>query len=225
MSVGISDLLNPGRTEAPLAFKVLEQLHEIDLTENPEIRVRRNYDRLRASLHGLTERQALHLAYSQEYLIAELNDHGGVYLGLCCARSETDPHRIVTAQFSVTVQAADLHAERPLAGAAGGLRTPGSPREVVLERFPAGDGLIVAEELLVTVPFGPLGEPAPAEHRVRQAQVSFACPDRRRITTFGLSSESLDDWPYLMEILNGIVNSVSFTDPSSTKSINATLDA
>ncbi len=210
----LSETLGGDRARVPLRFRVPEDFQEIVLDEPPEERARRTFDSFRGRL-GLTERQAFHLAFSQEHMVARLRDEGAVYVGQCVARSETDPTALTSAQYTILVKKADLDAGDPLDAVAGGLRKPGEPREVLFTEFPAGKALVVGEELAVTSPFGPLGEHRPATHRVRQAQVVLPFPDRRRLAIIGVSSEHLADWPSYVEILDGIARSVSFTEPSA----------
>ncbi|WP_019813530.1 hypothetical protein [Saccharomonospora saliphila] len=217
----LGETLDEDRGRIPLRFQIPDEFQEIALEEPPEERARRTFEAFREQLK-LTERQAFHLAFSQEHMVARLRDEGAVYVGQCVARSETDPTALTSAQYTILVKKAELDAEDPLDAVAGGLRTPGEPREVLFAEFPAGKALVVGEELAVTSPFGPLGDPRPTTHRVRQAQVVLPFPDRRRLAIIGVSSENLADWPSYVEILDGIVRSVSFTEPSA-KSIAGVL--
>ncbi|WP_154663740.1 hypothetical protein [Saccharomonospora iraqiensis] len=217
----LSNLLDENHARVPLRFRVPDEFWEIALDEPPEERARRTFDGFRGKL-GLTERQAFHLAFSQEHMVVRLRDQGAVYVGQCVARSEIDPAVLTSAQYTILVKKADLDAEDPLDAVAGGLRKSGEPREVLFTEFPAGKALVVGEELAVTSPFGPLGEPRPTSQRVRQAQVVLPFPDRRRLAIIGVSSENLADWPSYVEILDGIARSVSFTDPP-TRSIAGVL--
>jgi hypothetical protein len=211
--MSITDALDAGRTRVPLRFTVPEQLREIFFDEPAETRIERTYRELRTSLRGLTSEQALHLVYTQEQMLAKLWDEGAVYVGQCCARSDAEPTTLTTAQFTILVKKAELQAERPLAAVAGGLKKPGEPRELIFVDYPAGEALVVGEELTVRTPFTPLGRPTPTTHRLRQAQVILPFPDKRRLAIIGVSSEDLEDWRSYVEILDGIARSVSFTEP------------
>lgn len=217
----LSETLDKNTSRIPLRFRVPEEFQELVLNESPAERARRTFDGFRRQL-GLTERQAFHLAFSQEHMVARLRDAGAVYVGQCVAQSETDPTVLTSAQYTILVKKADLDAEHPLDAVAGGLRKPGEPREVLLTEFPAGKALVVGEELAVSSPFGPLGESRVTTHDVRQAQVVLPFPDRRRLAIIGVSSENLADWSSYVEILDGIARSVSFTEPP-TKSIAGVL--
>lgn len=212
----ITNILDPDNARVPLRFTVPEQLREISFEEPAEYRIERTYRELCAALRGLTAQQALHLVHTQEQMLAKLWDEGAVYVGQCVARSDAEPDSLSTAQFTILVKDAELQAERPLAAVAGGLKKPGEPRETIFVDYPAGQALVVGEELTVQTPFTPLGRPVSTEHRVRQAQVILPFPDRRRLAIIGASSESLEDWQSYVEILDGIARSVSFTEPSAS---------
>jgi hypothetical protein len=201
-------------TGTPLYFTVPDHLQEIRLDEDPERRIKRTYEHLRMNLRGATEEQCLYIIYHQETMVAELLGQGAVYLALCLARSESDPATLSTAQFTILVKDADLQAERPLAAVAGGLKTAGQPREIIFSQFPAGEALIVGEELTVRRPVTVTGQPVAHTHRVRQAQIILPFPDKQRLAIVGVTSESLGDWPYYVETLNAITHSISFTRPS-----------
>lgn len=209
----ISDILDADNTRVPLRFTVPEQLREFSFDEPAEYRIERTYRELRGALRGLTAEQALHLVYTQEQMLAKLWDEGAVYVGQCVARSDAEPTSLSTAQFTVLVKGAELHAEQPLAAVAGGLRKPGEPREIIFADYPAGEALVVGEELTARTPFSPLGRPVSTHHRLRQAQVILPFPDKRRLAIIGVSSEALEDWQSYVEILDGIARSVSFTEP------------
>ncbi|MEY7970458.1 hypothetical protein AB8O38_00500 [Saccharomonospora xinjiangensis] len=208
----LSEVLDGDRARVPLRFRVPEEFQEIALEEPSEVRATRTFMSFQRTLR-LTQQQALHLAFSQEYLLARLRDEGAVYVGQCVARSEADPTALTSAQYTILVKKADLDADDVLDLLAGGLRTPSQPREVLLAEYSAGKALVVGEELVVTSPHGPLGELRLTTHRVRQAQVILPFPDRRRLAVIGVSTENLADWKAYVEILDGIAQSVSFTEP------------
>jgi hypothetical protein len=97
------------------------------------------------------------------------------------------------------------------------LRTPG--REVGFAEYPAGQALVVGEEVRVTMPTTATGAPVQTSHLVRQAQIIFPCPDRKHIAILALSSEALADWRAYIDILDGMARSVSFRDPAKKSSI------
>jgi hypothetical protein len=212
----ITDTLDAANTRVPLRFTVPEQLREFSFDEPAEYRIERTYRELRAAIRGLTEEQALHLVATQEQMLAKLWEEGAVYVAQCVARSDADPATLTTAQFTILVKDADLQAKRPLSAVAGALKKPGEPREMLFVDYPAGEALVVGEELTVRMPFAPLGRPVPTAHRLRQAQVILPFPDKRRLAIIGVSSEGLEDWRNYVEILDGIVRSVSFTEPSAS---------
>jgi hypothetical protein len=209
--MSISSTMNSVQARQPLRFTVPQELHEIDLTEDPEVRMRRAYANATAVMRGSTEEQRVYLVYTQETMVAQLQAQGAVYSGQLLARSDVDPARPATAQFSVLVKQADLDARAPLAAVADGLREPG--REVGFAQYPAGEALVIGEELKVTLPTTVTGALVPNEHIVRQAQIIFACPDDRHLAMFTMSSESLMDWRTYIDILDGMARSVSFREP------------
>lgn len=196
----------------PLYFTVPGQFVELPLTEDPEERVRRTYERVSASMPGATDAQRVHLTFMQEYLLAKLASEGAVYAALCLCRSEANPTKLSAAQFAIFVKTVEFSGERPLAAVAGGLKNPGQPRETAFVQFPAGEGLVVGEELMVTLPVTLAGRPQPSTHTMRQAEVMIPFPDMRRLAVLSMSSEFLEDWVYYAGMLNDIARSVSFTE-------------
>lgn len=199
----------------PLWFTVPEELHHVDLDEDPELRVRRTYQNVAATLTGASTAERLHVVFLWEVMLAQLASEGAVYVGHCLARSDSDPARLSTAQFSVLAKEADLSARRPLSAVASGLRKPDGSREVGFAEFSAGEALVVGEELQVRRPSTMTGKPEESVHRVRQAQVILPFPGYRRMAVLGVSSEDVGDWDHYVSMLNGIADSVSFTDPQA----------
>lgn len=214
--------LDPAATpeaKIPFRFTVPEQLHEVDLAEAPDARMRRALEQWPSALRGLTPQQAVHLALTQEMSLAKFREEGAVYVGQVFARSDHDPSRLTTGQLAIMVKPAALEAEQPLAAIAGGLTVRGEPREIGYADFPAGEALVIGEEVTVRVPFTPLGRPTPVTHRTRQAQIIFAFPDKRRLAILSVSTEDLADWQAYLAILNGVAQSVSFTPELPSSSI------
>ncbi|WP_145737129.1 hypothetical protein [Saccharopolyspora dendranthemae] len=201
-------------TPVPLWFKIPEQLHEVDLAEPAEDRVRRSYANVSTVMRGSSPAERVHVVYLQEEMLTQLLSSGAVFIGHCLARSEADPSRLTSAQFSILVQEANLSASRPLHALAGALKQPGKRREVGFAEYPAGEALVVGEEVAVTLPATLTGELDENTHRVRQAQVMFAHPDNERLVIVGVSSEAVEDWHHYVKILDGIARSVAFTDPA-----------
>lgn len=205
--------LDPAAASAakiPFRFAVPEQLLEVDLAEAPDARMRRALEQYPAALRGLTAQQAVHLTLTQEMSLAKFREEGAVYVGQIFARSDHDPARLTTGQLAIMVKPVDSRAEQPLAAIAGGLTVRGEPREIGYADFPAGEALVVGEEVTVRIPFTPLGRPTPVTHRMRQAQIIFAFPDKRRLAILSVSTEDLGDWQAYLAILNGVAQSVSF---------------
>ncbi|WP_162830256.1 hypothetical protein [Amycolatopsis palatopharyngis] len=209
--MSIAGELSDGRTEVPLRFTVPEQLHEIDLGEDQQQRVRRTFEKLIRCLHGIDQTKILAMVFSQEAMLAKLVQEGAVYVAQCVARSEFEPTRLCVAQFSILVKDAALQGAQPLKTIASGLRTPGEPREIIFMDFPAGEGLVIGEELAVQPYADVTGQRTGRSHRVRQAQIILAFPDRRRLAILNVSSEGIEDWHHLTRTLNEIAHSVSFT--------------
>lgn len=194
----------------PFYFSVPGHFSEIPLTEDPETRVRSTFQRV------ATDAERVHVTFLQEYLQAKLLAEGAVFAALCLCRSEADPRKLSTALFAIFVKDVKLSGERPLAAVAGGLKNPGQPREAVFARFPAGEGLVVGEELNVTIPVDLRGRPRPTTHTIRQAEVLIPFPDRQRLAVLSVTSESLDDWIHYAGMLNDIAHSVRFTKPGTS---------
>lgn len=197
----------------PFYFTVPGQFSELPLTEDPEARVRRTFERVAASLRSATDAERVHVTFLQEYLLAKLLAEGAVYAALCLCRSETHPGKLSTAQFAIFVKDIKLSGERPLAAVAGGLKNPGQPRETAFVHFPVGEGLVVGEELKMTIPVDLRGRPHPSTHIVRQAEVLIPFPDRQQLAVLSVTSEALDDWIHYAGMLNDIAHSVRFTKP------------
>lgn len=198
----------------PLWFTVPGQLHHVDLDEDPEQRIKRSYENVATTLGGATAAEQVHVVFLQELMLSQLLSQGAVYVGHCVARSEADPSKLTTAQFSLLVKEADLAAHRPLAAVASALRQPDGSREVGFADYPAGEALVVGEEVEVQLPTTVTGKPVENTHRVRQAQVILPFPGNRRMVVIGVSSEGLDDWEHYVAMLNEIASSISFTDPA-----------
>jgi hypothetical protein len=207
----IAKELSGAATGVPLRFTVPREFHEINLDEDQQQRVQRTVGTLTTNFRGLKPTEALAMVYAQEMMLRGLVEQGAVYVAQCVARSEVDATRLCVGQFFILVQKADLHGPRPLATIASGLRTPGDPREIAFVNYPAGEGLAIGEELVVQPSATVTGQSSSRTHRLRQAQIVLASPDRRRLAILGVSSESIDDWPHLAQILDNIAHSVSFS--------------
>lgn len=157
----------------------------------------------------------MHLVFMQEFMLSRLLQEGAVWAALCMCRSDADPAKLSTAQFAIFVKDVKLDGERPLAAVAGGLKEPGRPLETAFVPFPAGEGLVIGEELRVDSPVTLTGRRQRNTHIVRQAQVMIPFPDKRRLAIISASSESLGDWADYANMLNGIAQSVSFTDENT----------
>jgi hypothetical protein len=205
------------RSSQPLWFKAPPEIHEIDLAEDPEVRVRRAYANATAIMRGSTEEQRVYLVYTQEMMVRSLVAEGALWAGSLLVRSDADPSRLAAAQYALSVREAELEAHQPLAAVADGLREPG--REVVFSKYPAGKALVVAEQDRVTLPVSVTGTVVENTHVVRQAQVIFACPDQEHLAILSLSTESVDDWETYLDILNTMADSVSFREPHAKSSI------
>ncbi|SFP77157.1 hypothetical protein SAMN05421810_103364 [Amycolatopsis arida] len=200
----------------PLRFTVPEQLREIPLEEEPGQRIRRTYESLATGLRGLSDEQRLRMVLVQELVLGKLLREGAVYVANCVARSEVEPTRLTAGQFSILVKEAKLHGDRPLLAVARGLASPGEPREIVLNEYPAGEALVIGEEVLVELPPMAGGYPVVRRQRVRQAQIVFAFPDRRRVAILAVSTQDLPDWDGYLRILNDLAHSVSFDPPGGS---------
>jgi hypothetical protein len=210
--MNVSAKLGVDNTSLPLRFTVPEQLHEIDLTEDAEARVQRAYANATAIMRGSTEEQRVSVVFTQEMMITELLAQGAVYAAQLVARSDAEPDKLATAQYAVLIKDAHLDAANPLAAVADGLKQPGKTREVAFAQYPAGEALVVGEEVKVTMPAQVTGEPISRTYLVRQAQVIFPCPDHRHLAVLALSSDALADWRAYIEILDGMARSVSFRE-------------
>ncbi|MDV6011099.1 putative T7SS-secreted protein [Haloechinothrix sp. LS1_15] len=208
-----------------LYFTVPDVFREIELDGDPEDRVARTFDRLGSTLGGATPEQCGSLTVQQELAIAQLRQHSAVYAATCLVRTEDEPPRLSTAQFTLCVREAKLDGERPLIALADGLRLPGSAREVAFADFPAGQAVLVGEEVEVHMPYSVDGREEPRTHRIRQAQVILPLPGNRKIAVFGIASQCLHEWRYYAAMLNDIAYSVAFTPPTEPgdSSISAVL--
>lgn len=198
----------------PIWFKIPEQIHRLDLNESSERRIKRSYENVSLLMKEASLAEQMHVVFLQEMVISRLLAEGAVYVGYCLSRSEADPSKLATAQFSILVKKASLNAARPLAAVASSLRGAGGVRKVGFADYPAGEALVVGEEVEVRLPVSITGKSIDSSHRVRQAQVIFPFPDGKRIAILGVSSESVEDWGHFVAILNGIASSFSFVDPS-----------
>lgn len=205
---------------APFTFAVPEHFNEVPLDETPEQRALRQYESLSRTFRGLDPARCLHMVLGQEMALAHMIREGAVYLATCLARSGSNPARAVTAQFSVLVKEAELHSGRSLREIARALKDPAQPREVILNEFPAGEALVVGEEVLVRQPITVLGQNSPQEHRLRQAHVIFILPKRGCTITLTMASQNIDDWEHFVTILNRIAHSVSFTSSERSNILN-----
>ncbi|MBQ0926553.1 hypothetical protein [Saccharopolyspora endophytica] len=198
----------------PLWFKVPDQFNELDLDEAPAERFQRAVGNATAVMSDASDAEPLRVAYLQEAMLSQLRRQGAVYVAHCVARSEADPSKLAVAQFSILVQDAALSGTQPLSVLVNALKQPGTTREVGLADYPAGEAIVVGEEVKVVLPVTLSGRVEENEHRVRQAQVLFPVPGGQYLVIVGVTSESLDDWPHYVAMLDGIARSISFTDPS-----------
>ncbi len=203
------------RARVPLRFTFPSQFTELPLDEHPEERVKRTFSQVTARMPNASDSERVHLVFMQEFMLAKLMQQGAVWAALCVCRSEADPTMLSTAQFAIFVKDVKLQGDSPLAAVAGGLKEPGKPLETALVQFPAGEGLVVGEELRVDAPVTVNGRRERNTHVVRQAQVMIPFPTKRRLAIISASSESLGDWNYYANMLNDIAQSVSFTEENT----------
>lgn len=202
-------------SKAPLRFTFPGQFTELPLDEDPEIRVRRTYEAVSARMPDATDAERVHRVFLQEFMLYKLLQEEAVWAALCVGRSEADPAMLGAAQFAIFVKDVKLEGDSPLAAVAGGLKEPGKPLETSFVQFPAGEGLVVGEELRVDIPITLDGRRERNTHIVRQAQVMIPFPNKRRLAIISASSESLGDWIHYANMLNDIAQSVSFTEEST----------
>lgn len=139
-------------TKAPLRFSFPGQFTELPLDEDPETRVRRTYAAVSAKMPDATDSERLYRVFLQEFMLSKLLQEGAVWSALCVGRSEAEPATLSTAQFAIFVKDVKLSGDTPLAAVADGLKEPGKPLETSFVQFPAGEGLVVGEELRVDLP-------------------------------------------------------------------------
>lgn len=199
----ISDALTGGSPRLPLWFRVPDEFVPIDPDESVEDRVDRIIDQS-SLLPGIDERQQLSLVYAQEALHRQLAEAGAVYAAHCNVRSEHAP-RLATALFAVMVTDVPALADQSMTVIARGMTEPGQPTEVLLADYPAGQAVVRGEQLLVHW--------NGKSHSMRQAQVMFRLPDRRRLATLSMSSSHLEDWDDFVSVLNQIARTVTFVNP------------
>lgn len=109
----------------PIWFKIPEQIHRLDLNESSERRIKRSYENVSLLMKEASLAEQMHVVFLQEMVISRLLAEGAVYVGYCLSRSEADPSKLATAQFSILVKKASLNAARPLAAVASSLRGAG----------------------------------------------------------------------------------------------------
>lgn len=204
------------RKPVPLRFTVPDHFTVLPLDAEPEDRVRSTYQRALRTMPAVADSERVQMVFMQELLLAKLIEEGAVYAALCVCRSEAQPATLSTAQFAIFVKHVDMNGERPLAAVAGGLRNPGDPRETAFVQFPAGEGLVVGDEVKVTVPITPAGRRESTTTVVRQAQIMLPFPDKRKLAVLSMSTASREDWLPYSRILNDIAHSVSFTEMNTS---------
>lgn len=204
-----------GFAGVPLSFRVPDQFVEIDLRETPQQRIDRTFTTFR-SFAKLTDGEILNIAVRQEAMIMRLVDGGAVYAGTCLARTEDDVPRLVVAQLVAMVKDMDLDAADPLAAAAGGLKQPGTARDVGFLDLPSGKAMMVAERVDVSMPSTVTGRQVTTSHNVRQLQAVVPFPDKQRAAIFALSSETEAGWLDLVDVFGKLLSTVSFRPPSDT---------
>lgn len=214
--MSISDTLDGGPRGVPMRFTPPAQLAKIDLDESPELRMQRTYQQAATVLPNADPGELAHLALMQEVTVARLISEGAVYAAHCVARSEAEPATLCTAEFAILIQETDLPAAQPLATIANGLKEPGEPRATAFVQYPAGEALVVGEEVSITPSVLPSGRPNTRSYSMRLAQVIMPLPGRQRLATMSVSSYHLHDWPHFVRMLNDIAHSVRFSESDGT---------
>lgn len=199
----------------PLRFTIPGNFVELPLDAIPAERVRDTYQRVSAGMPAATDAQRIHLVFMQEFLLSKMIRGGAVYAAVCVCKSETHPGKLSTAQFAIFSKEVALRGDRPLAAVAGGLKEPGQPRETEFARFPAGEGVVVGEQLRVDFSHA-IGQQKTGRHIIRQAQVLLPSPDNKHLVVLSMSSESIEDWHFYASMLNDIAHSVSFTEENKS---------
>lgn len=218
------DRLDEAAQGLPIYFTAPAQLHRIDLSEKPEQRYLRTYEGAKQLLGEVDDADCHHIATLQELMLGRLIDAGVVYCAQAFAHSEVDTHKLCTAQFTIIVRELSLPHGQSLSLLANGLRDPGDPREVATVQYPAGEAVVIGEELEVKPSITASGQPNTKSYRMRQAQIIMPLPARQRVAIIGTSSTDLEDWEHFVRMLNEIAHSVSFRKKDANN-VSARLDA
>lgn len=213
----------PTGAMTPLSFRVPAEFVELDLNEEPSVRLNRTFDELSQKLAGLSDTELLTIAMRQEFMAMRLVEEGGVYSGTCVARTDEPSPRLAVAQLATLVKDLDLTEGGALQALASGLRNPGDPRDVGLVDLPSGQALMVAEQVAVEFPSGLAGRTGNATSFVRQVQTTIPFPKTRKAAIFTLSSESAAGWQDFLGIFGMILKSVTFNS-SSQQSVSDRLN-
>lgn len=206
-----------------LSFRVPAEFVELDLSENPSARLARTFGALSQKLTDLSSAELLTIAMRQEFMVMRLEEEGGVYSGTCAARTEEPTPRLAVAQLTTLVKDLDLTEGVTLQALASGLRTPGDPRDVGLVDLPAGQALMVAEQVVVEFPSDLTGNAGKTTSVVRQVQTTIPFPGERKAAIFSLSSESASGWNEFLRIFGMILQTVTFDTPGK-QSISSRLN-
>lgn len=214
--MSISNVLDGSPRGVPMRFTPPAQLQKINLDEAPELRLQRTYREAARVLPDADPGELAHLALMQEVSVARLMSEGAVYAAHCVARSEAEPTVLCTAEYAIVIKESDLPATQPLAKIANGLKEPGEPRATAVVAYPAGEAVVVGEEVSITPSALPSGRPNGESYSMRQAQVIMPLPDRQRLAIMSVSSTHLRDWPHFVRMLNDIAHSVRFSASDSS---------
>lgn len=218
----IATVLDNSASGDALYFDAPVQLQKVDLTESAETLYQRTYENVAAMVGEENHAEREHIAMLQQSMLARLVEAGAVYVAHAVARSEANPDRLCTAQYTVLIR--DVEVPESLSILANGMKERGEPRETAVVEYPAGEAVVVGEELEIRPEMTAGGRPNTESYRMRQAQVLLPFPNRRRLAVIGVSSSNLEDWDNFVRMLDDIANSASFKPPAST-GVAARLDA
>ncbi|GHJ00773.1 hypothetical protein KVH07_07020 [Streptomyces olivaceus] len=212
----LSTKTDPSTGAPDLWFELPPGFVQFDLDEDSEVRLLRMADAADSLFTGATPEQKFSLVASGEYILRTLIEAGAEHVSSCLLRSDGD--KLSQGTFSVII-------ERPETGPQSQDRQGSAKRtavqwrslypdaEVGLVMLPYGIAALCVRDQELQIPGVIFGLDEPISATVRQVQFCVPLQTGPGSALFVFMTEDIDKWPEYLDLLSGIMASVSPDDP------------
>ncbi|MGW0731937.1 hypothetical protein [Streptomyces sp. NPDC002851] len=189
---------------------------EFDLDEDPEARILRMADVADSLFATATQEQKFSLVVSSEYILQAMIEAGAEHVSSCLLRMPGDQLSQGTLCVIIERPESDLQSQDRQGSAkrtATQWRSLYPDAEVGLVMLPYGISALCIREQELQIPGGLFGLDEPIPTTVRQAQFCVPLKTGPGSALFVFTTEDLEHWDDYLEVLGGIMKSISVEEP------------